>query len=769
MASSHAGFVADALAALARRVANAPRATLAAVAIAVAIGAVFAIGAPGALSPAGYEVSDAESTLVADYVGSAFDAGPPNVAVLVRAPVGTTVDDPVVVAQADLVASLLGEVDDVRDITPSWQRNPALRGSDASVGLIAARIVADEDATYERVRDIRSLLAELDGDSGVTFVLGGTAAANLEVVEVSERDLLRAELIVLPITTIVLLVVFRSVVAALLPLIVSLVAVVGTAAALRGLSEVTLVSIFGLNLASALGLGMAVDYSLFLISRWREERPHAPDAATAIHKAVRTAGRSILFSGLTTAATLAALLVFDYPLFRSLAFSGFIVVLLATFGALVPLPAAMFLLGDRIDAGRVRQPVATRAIEDGRWYRLASAIMRRPLLTIVVTVAVLLFAGSPFLRAEFSLPDDRVLPASTEARQVADAIRTEFPDVPVASLAVIVDGSSADGSGAELEPATVAAMLSDVTGVRSVETAEGIWVASQRIGDAANPQAYRGADDATGERWYSAQTVAEPLSTEAVEVVEHLRDLAIEGGATFQVGGESARLADNTAEIASKLPLVLVWVALVISVLLFASFRSLLVPIKAFVLNLLSLTASFGAIVWIFQDGRLSDLLGYTPTGLTDVQTPVLMFCIAFGLSMDYEVFLLSRIKEEWDATGDPIRSVAAGMQRTGGIISAAGILMAIVFLSFATGDVTFIQMVGIGLAIAILVDVFVVRTLLVPSFMALAGAWNWWLPSHMATRPDATVDLRSNPTTTDHTRLDQPHDQPGDHEEASR
>lgn len=728
---------------LASVVARRPRRILGVTALLAVTGAMFAAGAPGALSPAGYEVAGSESTQVAAEIAQTFDAGAANIAVLVSAPSGTTVDDVDVQAAGDLAIERLKTLGDVREVSPLWTELPALRSADGRHALISARIVADENTTYDRVRDIRAVVEELGVETGVALTVGGSAAANLEIVEVSERDLIRAELLVFPITTIVLLVVFRSVVAALLPLIVGLIAVVGTAVTLRALSGVTLVSIFGLNLASALGLGMAVDYSLFLISRWREERVAAPDSSTAVTAAMRTAGRSILFSGLTTAATLGALVLFNYPLLRSLALSGVVVVLLATFGALVPLPAAMFLLGDRIDKWQVRKPRAVRPVEEGRWYRLAHAIMKRPMLTLLATIAVLLVVGSPFLRAEFSLPDDRVLPASTETRRVADLVRTDFADVPLATITVLPAGATAG-----TETARLAESLANVPGVRLVETAEGVWAAGSRIGDSATPARYVAIDD-SGRRWFSVQTEAEPLSPEAAQVVTQIRML---DNPAFLVGGESARLVDNLDEISSKIPLALLWVAVVISILLFVSFRSLLVPIKAFLLNLLSLTASFGAIVFIFQDGRLSNLLGYTPTGLTDAQTPVLMFCIAFGLSMDYEVFLLSRIKEELDRSGDSRRAVAVGLQRTGGIISAAGVLMAIVFLSFASGDVTLIKMVGVGLALAIAVDAFIVRTLLVPSFMALAGDWNWWLPGQPRPTKKATstipveIDLRAAP-----------------------
>ena len=367
---------------VAQVVATAPRAILIVTGLLVAIGGVFAVGAPGALSPAGYEVPGSESTRVATQVAEAFGAGPPNVVILASADSGSTSIGSERNARAGRAATeLIAGIESVREVVSYWDGFTALGSDDGMQALITARIATDEDAVYDRVEDIRHGLDELAAD-GLTFRVGGSAAANLDVVDVSERDLLRAELLVFPLTTVVLLVVFRSVVAALLPLIVSIVAVVGTAVVLRLLADVTLISIFGLNLASALGLGMAVDYSLFLISRWREERPQASSADEALARAIATAGRSILFSGLTTAATLAALLVFDYPLFRSLAISGFVVVLLATFGALVALPAAMFLLGDRIDAGQIR---ATRPPADhrtGRWYRLALLIMKRPVAVI---------------------------------------------------------------------------------------------------------------------------------------------------------------------------------------------------------------------------------------------------------------------------------------------------------------------------------------------------------------------------------------------------
>ena len=710
----------------------------------VVVGGLYGRDVAGTLSPAGYEVSGSESTAAQAALADRFDTGPTNLVVLVDSGRVDGVDDPAAAAEADALAAELAAIPDIADVTSSWASgDPRLRSTDGRYGLISARIVADEDEIYDRAELIRD---ELSGSRGpVTVTVGGSSVANLEIVEESERDLLRAEAIAIPLTTIILLIVFRSVIAALLPLVVAAVAVVGTAAALKGLSELTLVSIFALNLTTALGLGMGVDYSLFAISRWREERAAGASPDEALRITIRRAGRSILFSGLTTAATLAALLLFDYPLLRSLAVAGFVVVLLATVGALLALPATMALLGDRIDRFMVRPSrSAERPIESGRWYRLAQWVMAHPGLSIVGTVAVLLALGSPFLRAQFGIPDDRALPTSTQARQVADVIRADFDAAQFGALAAVSVDPVADD-----DLASYAGEVSRVGGVAAVETATGIYVDGAAVGPSSDPDRFRPVDGtsaagpADAAAWLAVVPDIEPVSPEAEDMVSDIR--AIDGPVGFQLGGESARQVDNKAEIASKLVPVTAWVFVVVGLLLFWSFGSVVLPIKAVLLNLLSLTAAFGAIVWIFQDGRLTGLLGFTPTGLTDAQTPILIFCIAFGLSMDYEVFLLSRIKEEWDRTGDTARAVAVGLQRTGGIITAAAILMAGVFLAFASGNVTFIQLVGIGLALAIIADATLVRSLLVPAFMVVAGRWNWW-PAGGRRAIDGPIDLTADP-----------------------
>ncbi|MEM7340545.1 MAG: MMPL family transporter [Actinomycetota bacterium] len=709
------------LAVLATLVERHARVILVVAAIAVGAGAVYGIGAPRALSPAGYEVSGSDSTEAARVLADTFDTGPANLVLLVTASEGMTVDDPDVVTAGRAAAAELAAVDDVVDVVSYWDGPiPALRSDNGEQALVTARIVADESTVYDRTEEV---IARLAGPRGaVTVGVGGPAASNLDVVVESERDLIRAELIAIPLTAIVLLFVFRSVVAALLPLLVAAIAVVGTAVVLRALSEVTLVSIFALNLTTALGVGMGVDYSLFLVSRWREERRGGASSPAALHTALAVAGRSILFSGLTTAVTIAALLVFNYPLLRSLAVAGLVVVLLATVAALVALPAAIAMLGDNVDRwtlpGGTRTPGA-----DGWWARLARRVMRRPLMVGLATTALLLALGTPFLRADFGLPDDRVLPSAAPSRIVADEIRAGFDGSEFGTIAVVPTAASADPES----DVAYAEWLSSLDGVGRVETATGAYSDGNQVNVAIDADRYLAGDRA----WFSVVPSVEPISPQAEAIVAAIRadaDADADAGAVL-VGGEAARLVDNKAEIGAKVPLVLGWMVIAVGVLLFAAFGSVVLPIKAVLLNALSLTASFGAIVWIFQDGRLTWLLGYTPTGLTDVQTPILMLCIAFGLSMDYEVFLLSRITEEWRRSGDVQRAVAVGLQRSGRLITAAALLMAIVFLSFATGGVTFIQMVGIGLALAILVDALVVRALLVPAVMVLAGRWNWWAP----------------------------------------
>jgi RND superfamily putative drug exporter len=380
------------------------------------------------------------------------------------------------------------------------------------------------------------------------------------------------------------------------------------------------------------------------------------------------------------------------------------VVMLAMLAAVVVLPSLLAVVGTRIDSLRVLPRREPKPEEQGFWYRNTVRVMKRPVAWAVAVVAILLLLGAPFLRIEFGTPDDRALPTSAESRQVSDDLRTSFTGNAAESFPVVIDAAGT---------AEVDAFTAEVTSLPGVE----------RVDVTTDP--------AGTTTWLSVTPAIEMNSSEGQDLVRTIRDIDTPPDAALdvKVGGATAELVDTKSSISSRLPLAFAIIVLATTVLLFLLSGSLLVPLKALILNMLSLTATFGAMVWIFQDGNLSDLLGFTATGAIDTSMPILMFCIAFGLSMDYEVFLLSRIKEEHDRTGDNDRAVALGLERTGRIVTAAALLLSVTFFAFGTSGVSFIKMFGIGLGLAILMDAFVIRGTLVPAFMKLAGEANWWAP----------------------------------------
>ncbi|HEV2895270.1 MAG TPA: MMPL family transporter, partial [Actinomycetota bacterium] len=560
----------------------------------------------------------------------------------------------------------------------------------------------------------------------------------------------RAEAIAVPITLLLLVLVFASAVAGALPLAVGGFAIVGTLLVLRVLAEVTDVSIYALNLTTALGLGLAIDYSLFIVSRYREELRAGREPADALVVTMGTAGRTVLFSAATVAVSLLALLVFPLYFLRSFGYAGIAVVALAAIGALVVLPALLAVLGRRVD--RFPLPLfrrrAAREPGTGFWHRIATAVMRRPVPVALAVVAFLVLLGTPFLGVRFGLPDDRVLPASAEGRQVAEAVRANFATDESSALSVVAPGIG-DPMAHLAEIDGYAAALSRLDGVERVDALTGSYAGGARLqgplaagdGAAVPPEGRRfAAADGT---WLSVVGSVEPYSAAGEDLVAAVRGLDAPLGA--QVTGPSAQLVDTKASLFGNLPAAGAIIAVVTFALLFLMTGSVVIPVKALVLNLLSLTAIYGAMVWVFQDGHLAGVLGFTPTGTIDTSMPVLLFCIAFGLSMDYEVFLLSRIKEEYDRTGDTVASVAAGLERTGRIVTTAAALLAIVFIAFATSQVSFLKLFGIGTALAILVDATLIRALLVPAFMRLAGQANWWAPAPLR-RLHARVGLREAP-----------------------
>jgi RND superfamily putative drug exporter len=480
-------------------------------------------------------------------------------------------------------------------------------------------------------------------------------------------------------------------------------------------------------MVTAMGLGLAIDYSLFIVSRFREEIRKGADVETAVVTTVRTAGRTVMISGSTVAVSLAALLVFPLYFFKSFGYAGIGVVITAVVGATIALPSLLAALGPRIDKWALwqRHP---KEVGEGFWHRLAVLVMKRPVLIGLGVVVLLLLLGQPFLHANLGLPDERVLPPSAKTRSVHDEIRRDFPSEEVRSIRVIAPGIG-DPAQRKGDIAGFALGLSKFDGVNYVDSLAGRYAHGRQLSPPSALSALRFAtDDST---WFQVVPSVDPGSKQAEALVHDIR--AAHGPFKAIVGGSAAELVDVKHALFTRLPYAIGIIAVATFLMLFLMFGSLLVPAKALVLNFLSLTATFGAMVWIFQDGHLSGVLDFTATGTLDIASPILMFCIAFGLSMDFEVFLLSRIKEEYDASGDNTSSVAIGLERTGRIVTAAAVLISVTFLAFGMSSVRFIKLFGIGMTLAVLMDAFVIRGTLVPAFMRLAGRANWWLPRFLA------------------------------------
>jgi trehalose monomycolate/heme transporter len=508
-----------------------------------------------------------------------------------------------------------------------------------------------------------------------------------------------------------MLVIFGSLAAASLPLAIGGIAILGSFTALRLLTLATPVSIYSINITTILGLGLAIDYGLFMVSRFREELHRQATTADAVARTVATAGRTVAVSGITVALALASLMLFPETFLRSMGYGGVATVLVDMIAALTILPALLAVLGPRVNALRIRRTVRRPPVAEGQgaWYRLASSVMRRPVLYAVPIVIVLLALGSPFLRVTWGGTDATVLPAGAPARVVTEALNRDFPDNPTAPIESVVQfGGPVAGS-----PARGAQLAAYVGRLDRVAGVTGAQVTGVR-GDVARVDMRYG---------------PAPYSPQARAIVEQVRDVPPPAGAQAYVGGQTAQLVDELSSLGQTLP----WMGLVVAastfVLLFLAFGSVVLPVKAIVMNVLSLTAMYGVVVWIFQEGHLSGLLQFTANGTIEPTMPILMFAIMFGLSMDYEVFLLSRIRERYDVTGDNTVAVASGLQRTGGLITSLALLLIIVVGAFSASGITFIKLLGVGMIVALIVDASVVRVLLVPAVMRLLGPANWWAP----------------------------------------
>ena len=695
----------------------------------VALIGVIVAGAVGGgvlarLSSGGFDDPGSESAKAADQLLATFDAAPSDIVLIARSADGASVDTAGVAAAGAALATRLADQGDVRDVVSYWAtRAPALRSTDGTLALVTARLTGSGDAAQERAGEIAEELAGFTDDGILEVRVSGAPVTFAEVGTTIEKDLIRAESIAVPVTMLLLLLVFGSLVAAGLPALIGAVAVLGSFLALWITTHVTDVSVFAINLVTALGIGLGIDYALFMVTRFREELARGVEPNDAVIRTVRTAGRTVVYSGITVAISLSALLVFPQFFLRSFAYAGIATVVLSVIAAVVVLPAALAALGTRVDRFRVLRST-TEVRDDGFWFRLSHAVMRRPWPVLLGGVALLVALGLPFFNVAFGQTDDRVLPSTAQAAQAGEWLRTEFDSRESDPLTVVAATSTATPGAV----GTYAAQISEVSGVSRVDSVAGSYVDGKLVAEAGPAAARFTTESGTG-RWLSVVSSVEPYSNDGRQLVQDVRAVPSPLGETL-VGGSAATFADSQTSMGERLPWAIGIIAIATFMLLFLFTGSVVLPLKALVLNTLSLTAMFGAMVWIFQEGNLSQWLGnFTVTGELDTAMPILMFCIAFGLSMDYEVFLLSRIKEEYDRTGDNAAAVAIGMQRTGRLITSAAALLAIVFIAFATSGVTIIKMLGVGVALAVLVDATLIRGLMVPAFMRVMGDANWWAP----------------------------------------
>jgi len=589
----------------------------------------------------------------------------------------------------------------VGKVTSFREGGRALVARDGRSTYLAVTLKPGDDTDDEAVAE--RLESSLAGTPGVK--LGGESVAEPQVNEQVSEDLERAELLAFPLLALLSFLFFRSLVASLLPLVVGGLSIVLTFLGLRLASELGSVSVFALNLVTGLGLGLAIDYSLFIVSRYREELEEVGAGAEAMRRTLATAGRTVLFSSMTVTAALASLLVFPQRFLYSMGLGGMMVSIIAAVVALTVLPAVLALLGPRVNSlapsrlQRARQS-ESRGARQGFWYRLSRGVMRRPGRTAVASAAVLLALGAPFIGIKFTSVDPSVLPETASARRVDDAINRDFPPAQTAPIAAVAQNATAP----QLKRYTE--RLAQLPGVAAVNPPQRLDRDTSLINVVSE---HRVLDDRTQ------------------DLVREVRDTP----ASFSVlaGGVTAEFVDLQSSLTGHLPLALAIVVVSTLLVLFLMTGSVVLPLKAVLMNALTLSAAFGILVLIFQDGRLEGVLDYTSQGALESTQPIVLFALAFGLSTDYGVFLLSRIKEARDAGASDEESVAIGLQRTGRIVTAAALLFCVAIGAFATSEIIFIKQVGLGTALAVLIDATIVRALLVPALMRLLGHWNWWAP----------------------------------------
>jgi trehalose monomycolate/heme transporter len=685
------------------------RLTLGITLLLVAFAAVWGTGVFGKLSSGdNFTPPASQSQREANLAGQVFGRNDADVVVLYHSAT-MSVADPV---YRQAVTTALGGLPraDVATVTTYWTSgSPSLVSTDRHSTYAVLQLTGADDAarhtTYDAIKnDLSPAILAADG---VTARVGGNVPMEVAVNSEVTADIAKAEGFSMPVLLILLLVIFGSLAAASLPLVIGGVAILGSFAVLRLLTMVTTVSIYSLNITTILGVGLGIDYGLFIVTRFREELHRQPTVEQAVARTVATAGRTVAVSGITVAAALTSLMLFPLDFLRSMGYGGVATVAVDMLAALTVLPALLAVLGHRVNALRIRRSVNRPARDEasGAWYRLARSVMRRPVAYVAVITIGLLALGAPFLRISWGGTDASTLPAASTVRQVSEALNREFPVNSTAAIEALVTLPRSTGATAALD-----AYLHRIDAIPGVTGAQ---ITGSRGGVVRMDIGYTPAT----------------LSSAARHLVTEVRDTAAPPGATVLVGGQTAGLVDELGSLGATLP----WMALLVGVstfvLMFLAFGSVVLPLQAIVMNVLSLSATFGVIVWIFQWGHLSGLLQFTSTGSIDPTMPILMLAIIFGLSMDYEVFLLSRIRERYDQTGDNTAAVAAGLQRTGGVITSLALLLIIVVGAFSASGIAFIKLMGVGMIVALILDATLVRVLLVPATMRLLGRANWWAP----------------------------------------
>jgi RND superfamily putative drug exporter len=712
------------------------------------------------LKAGGYNNPGAESTLAADTLSNQLGFDQRTLVVLFTSKDGTTIDRPAFKSAVETTLSKIQGQSGVGKVTTFYTSGATqLVSNDRTSTYAVVGLDGSDDAQLKTMNRIRPLLTS----DTLQVRLGGYAAVSQDMTNQVQKDLETAETLSFPILFVLLLFIFGSLLAASLPLFTGGFAILGAFLILRIVTNFTDVSIFAINVITMLGLGLAIDYSLFVVSRFREELVRQNgDVAASLASTMKTAGRTVIFSGFTVTVSLLSLVVFPQMFLKSLGLGGAAAVLVAMLAAVTVLPATLALLGSRVNSLSVRSIFRRRGARNssqpagngegrGYWYRTSSFVMKHPVIVLAVTLLPLLVVGLPFLRINLAVPDQRSLPTSSESRQVGDVLASDFPKNETTPIRIVVKSNTPALDAASLSSLFAYTRdLEQVPGVRSVESlvsidprldAGGAQAYRQfyaGIGSSRNPQAAQAAGAAAqySKGDYSVVNVlfnSDPASQASENLVKAIRATPPPVGLSVLVGGNTAEEVDFLASLAANIPTALAIIAGVMFVILFLMLGSVVVPVKAVVLTILSLSASFGALVWIFQDGNLSNVLGFTPLGSVDGTQPVLVFAIALGLSMDYEVFLLSRIKESYDRTKDTAKAVATGVQKTGTIITSAALLLVVVIGSFAMGQVLVMKEIAIGLGLAILVDATIVRTFLVPATMRLLGRYNWWAPRPLA------------------------------------